>query len=355
MSKKRFGMVDGFAFDECGQGTGVSVMESASTTFLPDPPEEILRGSGTDPEVLSEFGGRLCYRSVDRMGKADSFVVARIREGHEDVIEHAHISVIYAGFPAPINRYMHQEWLPTLQKWILTGNLRAWRQWFEENNRESSTWGKFLQAVGPHAPRVFADIGYIAPEPGQTPSVVNTMDRPTVKPYQIEEATVTLLACHLPGHGGGGHKAATFLLEGVSRALTHQLVRHRLASFSQESQRYVDLRKAGWNAIVPPSIRGNEKASAELYRFWKEAETSYGRLRALGIKKEDARFLLPNAAETRIVVTMDFPAWRHFVWLRALDQAAQWEIRRVGLGVLEMLHQISPPDWENEMAVAKTL
>ena len=80
----------------------------------------------------------------------------------------------------------------------------------------------------------------------------------------------------------------------------------------------------------------------ELEEFWATAEEKYARLRALGIRKEDARFLLPNAAETRIVTTMNFAAWSHFLWLRAVDKAAQWEIRRMGQHVLTMLHAIAP-------------
>jgi thymidylate synthase (FAD) len=138
------------------------------------------------------------------------------------------------------------------------------------------------------------------------------------------------------------HGSATFFFEGISRACTHQLVRHRLASFSQESQRYVDLNKGDWRAIVPPAVSANPQARAEMEEFWRLAEEKYARLRDLGIRKEDARFLLPNAAETRIIATMNFAGWSHFLWLRAVDKAAQWEIRLMGQRALEMLHAIAP-------------
>lgn len=80
--------------------------------------------------------------------------------------------------------------------------------------------------------------------------------------------------------------------------------------------------------------------------FYAKAEFCYGQLRRLGIRKEDARFLLPNAAETRIVTTMNFAAWSHFLWLRAVDKAAQWEIRAMGQQVLEQLYQIAPGVFE---------
>ncbi len=104
----------------------------------------------------------------------------------------------------------------------------------------------------------------------------------------------------------------------------------------------MDLSKGGWQAIVPPAVANNPEAMAELDAFWRIAEEKYARLRELGIRKEDARFLLPNAAETRIVTTMNFAAWSHFLWLRAVDKAAQWEIRIMGQKALEMLHAIAP-------------
>ena len=84
--------------------------------------------------------------------------------------------------------------------------------------------------------------------------------------------------------------------------------------------------------------------------FWQIAEEKYAKLRALGIRKEDARFLLPNAAETRIVATMNFAGWSHFFWLRAVDMAAQWEIRLMGQRALAMLYTLAPstfqPHWD---------
>ena len=75
---------------------------------------------------------------------------------------------------------------------------------------------------------------------------------------------------------------------------------------------------------------------------WDYLQEVYLDLRQMGIRKEDARFLLPNATETRIVTSMNFAAWSHFLWLRAVDKAAQWEIRRLGQLVLEMLHTVAP-------------
>ena len=107
-------------------------------------------------------------------------------------------------------------------------------------------------------------------------------------------------------------------------------------------QRYVDLSKGGWQAVIPQAVADNPEAMAVMAAFWQDAEDRYAQLRGLGIRKEDARFLLPNAAETRIVTTMNFAAWSHFLWLRAVDKAAQWEIRAMGQRTLEMLYAIAP-------------
>lgn len=185
-----------------------------------------LRGSGS-PEELLEHAGRVCYRSESR-GAPGRFLMARVREGHESLIEHA---------------------------------------------------------------------------------------------------------------------SATFEISGVSRACTHQLVRHRIASYSQESQRYVDSSNPEY--VIPPSVAKDPEA----LEVWKETTTrlsaAYRSLRDRGVFKEDARFLLPNAAATRIVVTMNFRSWRHFIKERALNRAAQWEIREVANRILDILHEQAPSVFED--------
>ncbi len=137
------------------------------------------------------------------------------------------------------------------------------------------------------------------------------------------------------------HGAATFLIEHISRTCSHQIVRHRLASFSQESQRYVDLQKGGWQPVIPPAIAANPQARAVLDSAWDDLQAAYRQLRDMGIRKEDARFLLPNAAETRLVMSMHFPGLRHFFWLR-LDKAAQWEVQDVAHQMLRLIYPLAP-------------
>jgi thymidylate synthase (FAD) len=251
--------------------------------------------------------------------------------------------------------------------WIVSGNTRVWLALLREPTVKATFGPILLPALYRIAPKVYAEFaaeigtenGIVGTEGGThvtPPTLTATPPTPleALLPTQDGPMRVTLLGytqplldnpAHLVDHG-----SATFLFEGISRACTHQLVRHRLGSFSQESQRYVDLSRGGWQAIVPDAIAGNPVAQAEMEEFWRISEEKYAKLRALGIRKEDARFLLPNAAETRIITTMNFAGWSHFFWLRAVDMAAQWEIRLMGQRALSMLYPISPttfqPHWD---------
>ncbi len=135
------------------------------------------------------------------------------------------------------------------------------------------------------------------------------------------------------------HASATFEISGISRACSHQLVRHRLASYSQESQRYVDMSNPGW--VLPPAIAENPEARSVWDRFSDDVRAVYRALREMGVRKEDARFALPNAAATRIIVTMNFRELLHVFRLR-ISREAQWEIRQVCVRMLELVRPIAP-------------
>ncbi|HNU92536.1 MAG TPA: FAD-dependent thymidylate synthase [Spirochaetota bacterium] len=135
------------------------------------------------------------------------------------------------------------------------------------------------------------------------------------------------------------HASASFRIRGASRAFTHQLVRHRLASFSQQSQRYVS--EEEFNYVVPPDIQTNPEASALFDEFLENARLAYRRLREMGIKKEDARFVLPNALESEIVFSANFRELRHIFALRCA-RGAQWEIRSVCLAMLRLMREEAP-------------
>lgn len=139
------------------------------------------------------------------------------------------------------------------------------------------------------------------------------------------------------------HATFTFAISGVSRVLTHQLVRHRIASYSQRSQRYV--KEDDFEYIVPYSIANNAEA-LEIYREIMEANrVAYSRLAQL-VDKEDARYILPNATETKIMVTMNARALLHFFELRCCTRA-QKEIRDLANAMLKLVQEVAPTVFEN--------
>jgi thymidylate synthase (FAD) len=138
------------------------------------------------------------------------------------------------------------------------------------------------------------------------------------------------------------HAVATFQITGVSRAFSHQLVRHRVASYAQMSQRVVPVEKMGY--IIPPTIMNiaDIKAIQVYVDAVRVCEDAYKVLTDIyKVPAEDARYLLPNATETQVVMTMNFRSWLHFLKLRTAPEA-QWEIRNVANLIYEYLKEISP-------------
>jgi thymidylate synthase (FAD) len=153
------------------------------------------------------------------------------------------------------------------------------------------------------------------------------------------------------------HPSFTFAIEGISRACSHQLVRHRLASFSQQSQRYVSESsqhsavsvRSTFDYVIPPSIAGDQEAKKIFENFMIEAQKTYDglieKLNNKGIRGEsanqDARFVLPNAAETKIMVTMNARELLHFFRQRCCNRA-QWEIRQMAEKMLNLVKGTAP-------------
>ncbi len=149
-------------------------------------------------------------------------------------------------------------------------------------------------------------------------------------------------------HSALEHASFTFAVDGISRACSHQLVRHRLASYNQQSQRYVPFASAD-DFIVPPRIAEDPAALKVFTAAMAQAREAYDRLVALGLDRgygresvqEDARFVLPNAAETKIVVTMNARELRHFIQVRCCRRA-QWEINQLAWTMRHLAQQVSP-------------
>lgn len=159
------------------------------------------------------------------------------------------------------------------------------------------------------------------------------------------------------------HASFTFGIEGVSRALLAQLTRHRIASFSVQSQRYVS--KCDFSYIIPPEIESIQEAKEEFIRAMEEDAAHYESLREKLIEKhfnvnlktgmneqdarraaekkanEDARFVLPNACDTRIIMTMNVRSLYNFFKLRCCNRA-QWEIRELAKNMLREVREVCP-------------
>ena len=135
------------------------------------------------------------------------------------------------------------------------------------------------------------------------------------------------------------HVSFTFRIEGVSRALLAQLTRHRIASFSVESQRYVEMDHMQYG--TPPSIRADEGAEEAYRRLMSRIQDMYHLLIEHGIPAEDARFVLPNACETKLIMTMNVRELHHLFELRCCNRA-QWEIREMADQMLMLCQNAAP-------------
>ncbi|MDZ4169785.1 MAG: FAD-dependent thymidylate synthase [Coriobacteriia bacterium] len=188
---------------------------------------------------------------------------------------------------------------------------------------------------------------YHTPEPERAVAVAARLCYAPVGAAQLMEAmsdeaiTKVLRTILTSGHLSAlEHVNYTFAIDGVSRAMTHQLVRHRLASYNQQSQRYVSFVEEP-TFVVPPSVAADPDAAK---RFGEATGAAFAAYRAMidsGVDAEDARYLLPNAVETKIVVTMNVRELLHFFELRCCRRA-QWEIRALALVMLDLVEPTAP-------------
>ncbi|MFP4201187.1 MAG: FAD-dependent thymidylate synthase [Clostridia bacterium] len=128
-------------------------------------------------------------------------------------------------------------------------------------------------------------------------------------------------------------------IEGLSRVASHQLVRSRIASYSQQSQRYIDQR--GFEYVTPPQIRKDPTLKVLYERHMDESRDLYRRLREAGVEREDARFVLPGAASSNIIMSKNARAWLEWFELRTCTRS-QWEIRILANKIMRLLRKVAP-------------
>ena len=165
------------------------------------------------------------------------------------------------------------------------------------------------------------------------------------KPKTLESARKMIKALIKSGHTATiEHASVTFLVHGISRAVSHEIVRHRIASYCQRSQRYVDEKMPAYE--IPEEIQKNSEAMAIYTQQMDSAWTSYRKLQQLGLKNEIARYVLPNATTTTICMTFNYRSLRNFFRLRC-SKRAQPEIRKLAYLMLDKMVAIAPSCFED--------
>ena len=199
-------------------------------------------------------------------------------------------------------------------------------------------------------------IGYTS-DPEKLPAMAATLTHSKIKPEILnkrsgKEQAVVLEQVLKLGHTSViEHTSFTFAISDVSRSLTHQLVRHRIASYSQQSQRYVNLNEP--NYVIPPSIEKNKRTKKAYEETMRAIWAYYNKLLELKIPSEDARYVLPNGACTNIMVTMNARSLLNFFELRCCLHA-QWEIRLLANKMLQVVKKVAPLIFKNAGPACKT-
>lgn len=137
------------------------------------------------------------------------------------------------------------------------------------------------------------------------------------------------------------HANFTFSVKGISRACSHQIVRHRIASYTQQSQRYVKFERDEIEYVTPKSIQDKKEAKKIFDDTNSKIADAYEKLVEMGIPPEDARYVLPNAAKTNLVITMNARELLHFFRYRCCLRA-QWEIKDVADEMLKKAKKAAP-------------
>jgi thymidylate synthase (FAD) len=169
--------------------------------------------------------------------------------------------------------------------------------------------------------------------------------------YNPPESTIELIqkVIRKQHHSVLEHASATFRIKGASRVLTHELVRHRFISPSQESQRYVCYadkpgrkKTRNFDVVTPPTFKGEKFDFSDKYQeVVDRCYDFYEEMLDAGVPPEDARYILPNSTTSEIVITANFRELRHFVWVRTHERA-HWEIRRMAIEILKIMKEKAP-------------
>ena len=294
-----------------------------SVSFV-NPPAEV------NPFKLIEITGRTCYKSEDRMTPESSikFVRGIISRGHEAVLEQANFIFLmnektYLNVQSKLNMleiyndYRHFFKFTCVpdkygRRYVMSGNLRAWRDLFRQNFMIPFYMEKFITDYPDLFPEWQDHRCFTVPTYKEVDPVLRNADRYCFEQIRVEELK--------PGVEFSTHfrQAVRFVCD---RGISHELVRHREASFCQESTRYCNYSKEGFGhelTVIRPNFfeEGNIP-----YRMWKniceKTESCYiGMTDALRYPPQMARDVLTNSLKTEVIMTMNFNGWKRFLKLR---------------------------------------
>ncbi len=196
-----------------------------------------------------------------------------------------------------------------------------------------------------------------SPDPEKIPAMAAKLTHSKTKPENLDKSSDKELNEILKYVLNAGHTSViehtsfTFAISDVSRVLTHQLVRHRIASYAQQSQRYVDLKEP--NYVTPPKISKDKEMKKAYEKIMENIWREYNKLLDLGVPAEDSRFVIPNAACTNIIVTMNARSLMNFFELRTCMHA-QWEIRKLANKMLKEVKKVAPVIFKDAGPTCKT-
>lgn len=290
---------------------------------------------------LIEFAGRTCFDTREKIGETnqEEFIRRLVNKGHHSVLEHS-FAAFDIKFHDPESMIMFLSQLldieglplsltpnkdPRDMRFIVSGNFRQYRDLYIQADSSIDPIAYMIASLGAIYTPVFHDIIDEASKIswGKVDKEYEIMG-PYYRPEPDWDDKSRLR-----------HNWASFFLVG-SRVMSHQIVRHRRHSYSQKSQRFVPENNESY--IVPLSISSTDDVRAQSFftTAIRAAWTAYENIIKRKIKKEDARYILPNACKTQMVMSGPLWAWNHFLDLRT-DKHAQREIRGLAHSIEELL------------------
>ncbi len=298
--------------------------------------------NGQDALKKIEACGRVCYKSEGKIEEdsAEKFVAGLIKRGHEAMLEHA-------SFIFELPRWLYNDivwWINELEtkgdftsflrftndsRFIISGNVRAWRSLFKVCDCVVSKLPKIFEKFVKENPILFPEFQNI-PFEGTNEHIKQLK----VADLVTENEKLT-------------HWDVTVKFV-VDRGISHELVRHRLASFAQESTRYCNYAQDKFGKEITYIIPNCLNYKSEAWNVWKEAmkacEDAYFKLLDIGLLPQEARAVLPNSLKTEVVMTSNLAEWHHFFNLRAANKTgkAHPQMLEVTRPLLDDLKELIP-------------